>query len=136
MSVGGVVLDSYALIAYLEGEDGKEVEDALKHAEKEGERLLLSVVNWGEVYYSMYRSKGKETAEESLFVIDQLPVTLVEVDRALTHVAAALKSRYSVAYGDCFAAALAIQRGGKVITGDREFKKLEKEVGIIWLKAR
>ena len=54
----------------------------------------------------------------------------------LAYLAAVLKSKYPVAYGDCFAAALGIQRKCKVITGDPEFEKLEKEVGIIWLKSK
>lgn len=34
---------------------------------------------------------------------------------------------------DCFAAALARLRGGRVVTGDPEFKEVEAEIPILWL---
>ena len=50
------VLDSFALIAYLEDEDGtEEVEEILLQTEKQGVEIYLCVVNLGEVYYITYR---------------------------------------------------------------------------------
>ena len=135
MSSSKVVLDSYALIAYFEGEPGAEqVKHLLVQAESGNTMLLMSMVNWGEVYYILYRSKGERIAEESKLVMDQLPVTLVEADKSLTCLAARLKAKYAVAFGDCFAAALAIVHGGQVVTGDPEFKRMEKDVAVNWLK--
>jgi len=129
-----LVLDSYALIAYLEGEEGADiVQQALEDSEKGKCQLLMSIVNWGEVYYSMHRAKGEKEAEECVSVIDQLPIVLVEADREITHEASKFKAKHSIAFGDCFAAALAIQNECEVITGDKEFKKLEKEAKILWL---
>ncbi|MFQ6066433.1 MAG: type II toxin-antitoxin system VapC family toxin [bacterium] len=130
-----IVLDSYAMIAYFENEAGaKKVEELLWQAELGRRLLLMSIVNWGEVYYALYRSKGKHKAEESILIIDQLPISLVNVDRSITYQAARLKARYAVALGDCFAAALAILNKSQILTGDPEFKNLEREVGISWLK--
>jgi predicted nucleic acid-binding protein len=39
-----------------------------------------------------------------------------------------------MAYADCFAAALARIRNCELLTGDPEFKALEKEIKIAWLK--
>jgi predicted nucleic acid-binding protein len=44
-----------------------------------------------------------------------------------------LKARGSIAYGDCFAAALAKMKKAEVVTGDKEFKQVEGEVRILWL---
>ena len=47
------------------------------------------------------------------------------------------KQRYVAAarfYADAFAAALAKQRKAEFITGDPDFKRLEKEIKIMWLK--
>jgi len=50
------VLDAYSLIAYLEGEAGKDkMIGVFKAARDSGRDLLLCVVNWGEVYYITLR---------------------------------------------------------------------------------
>ena len=135
MNSGKIVLDSYALIAYFEDEPGVEkVGQLLVQAESSKIVLLMSMVNWGEVYYILYRSKGERIAEESKLIIDQLPITLVEVGRSLTYQAARLKAKYAVAFGDCFAAALAIVNRGQVLTGDPEFERLEREVSVSWIR--
>lgn len=130
----GFILDSYAIIAYFEDETGAaKVERILKDAENGRIHLVMSVVNWGEVYYSMYRSKGKEKAEESLLIMEQLSIELVDINRSLAYQAAQFKAIHSVAFGDCFAAALSVNRDYPVITGDKEFKKLGDKVQIEWI---
>lgn len=134
MSLKKIVLDSYAVIAYLEQEKGShEVVRYLEQAKKKGCELLLNLVNWGEIYYSVFRSKGEVSAQECLLLIDQLPIQLIDVDRDLIHSAAKLKARYPLTYADCFAAALAKKEKCPVLTGDKEFSKLEGEVNISWL---
>lgn len=130
----GFVLDSYALIAYFEDESGAaRVAQILGQAEDGRLSLVMSVVNWGEVYYSMFRSKGEKAAEECLLVIEQLPVKMIDADRDIAYRAARLKAEHPIALGDCFAAALSIKTGFPVITGDREFKELGNEVKVEWL---
>jgi len=135
MKPGKIVLDSYALIAYFEDESSADqVKELLQQAEEREKSLLMNIVNWGEVYYALSRSKGESKAEESILIIDQLPITLIEINRAVAYQAAKLKARYAVAFGDCFAAALAMVNQGQVLTGDPEFKNLEKDVSVIWLR--
>ena len=53
------VLDSYALIAYFEGENGLEqVKELLQTAAQEHCELLMSVINLGEVLYIIERERG------------------------------------------------------------------------------
>src|SRR5438132_710170 len=50
------VLDSWALIAFFEDEPAaEEVEKLLHQAADEKHKLLLCVVNWGEIYYNTMR---------------------------------------------------------------------------------
>ena len=50
------VLDSWALMALFNEEPGAgEVEKLLTQAAAERHKLLMSVVNWGEIYYSVMR---------------------------------------------------------------------------------
>jgi len=131
----GFVLDSYALMAFFEDEPGAvKVEQLLTQAENNNAALVMSVVNWGEVYYSLYRSKGQEQAEEAILIIEQLPIKLVDVDKNLMYLAAKLKANHAIALGDCIAAALAINTNYAVVTGDKEFKQLGKQVKLEWLQ--
>lgn len=128
------VLDSFAILVYLEDEPGGEiVERLLADAEKGKADHALSLVNWGEVLYSVRRAKGKGVEQEAERLIDQLPITLVAPDRDQTRLAAQLKAQHPIAYADCFAAALAVARKAKVVTGDPEFRRLEGIVPIRWL---
>lgn len=58
----------------------------------------------------------------------QMPIKIVGIDKYSTLEAAKLKAKYPVAYADCFASVLAISKNIRVVTGDPEFRKLEKEV--------
>ena len=55
------------------------------------------------------------------------------MDRELADLAAGLKARFSLSLADAFAAALAKKLKAELITGDAEFKPLEKEIRILWL---
>ncbi|MDP1809606.1 MAG: type II toxin-antitoxin system VapC family toxin [Actinomycetota bacterium] len=128
------VLDSFAVIAFLEGEAGADIVQKVLKVGEEGDLIYMSVVNLGEVYYSMHRAKGPAQADEILEIIDQLPITIVPADRAATLAAAKIKAVNPIAYGDCFAAALAIKNKCPVVTGDKEFK-LIKDISIHWIGA-
>jgi len=129
------VLDSYALIAHFEDEpEGARVTRLLRASLERKTSLYLSVINLGEICYNTVRERGAEKAAEVLLLIDQLPIRVVDADRPLALEAARLKARHSIAYADCFAAALGISIKAKVVTGDPEFRKLEKVVAIEWLK--
>ena len=128
------VVDSYSLIAYFEGEAGAAtMVEVFKSARDSGRPLLLSVVNWGEVYYITLREAGLERAEQVSDTISALPIEIVAADLQLTKEAARLKSRGGIAYADCFAAALAMTRKSELVTGDTEFKQVEGTVKILWI---
>lgn len=128
------VLDSYALLAFFEDESGAEkVQRLFEKAQERKVTLLMSVVNWGEVYYSLCRSKGSAKAEDSLLIIEQLPIRLFDVDKDFMRRVAQLKADNVIALGDCFAAALAMAHVCPVVTGDKDFKKLGNLLKVEWL---
>lgn len=130
------VLDSWALIAFFEDEPAAaDVEKLLQQAADEKHKLLMSVVNWGEVYYNTMRAVSQEAAEQKAQEIAALPIEIIGVsdDLTLARQAAIFKASHKMSYADCFAAALAKQRHAELITGDPEFKALEKEIKIVWL---
>jgi len=128
------VLDSHALITYLEGETGDEqVMELLEQAAGGKCELLMSVVNLGEVLYIVERERGLHQVHKTLARIDELAIGVIHADRHLTFAAAHLKAQHPVAYADCFAAAMAKLYEAELVTGDKEFKILEHEVKIAWI---
>jgi len=129
-----IILDSFAMMAYLEQEKGADrVEQLMRDARDSGGKLLMSVVNWGEIFYIITRERGERKAQEVLLLIEQLPIDIVAADRQVTLKAASLKAGYPLAYADCFAAGLAMVRNGTVLTGDPEFLKISSLVAVEWL---
>ncbi len=128
------VLDSYALIAYFNGEEaGRPVIEILKKALEGDVEASMCVVNWGELYYITSRERGPEQAENCLKVISGYPVEVVAADESLASDAAKLKADHKIPYADAFAAALAKRNKAELVTGDPEFKVLEKELKINWI---
>ena len=129
-----IVLDACSLIAFFEDEDDSEkVRDLLTHAAETENPALLSVVNWGEVYYFSLRAGGKSAALQVLKNIESLPIEIVPADQELTQIAAEFKAGHKMSYADTFAAALAKQKGARLVTKDREFKSVEDDIKIIWV---
>ena len=128
------VLDSYSLLAYVEGEAGADkMIELFQVARDSGRDLLLSVVNWGEVYYITLREAGRERAEEVAHLISTLPIQVIPADVDVTKQAAEFKSSKKMSYADCFSAALAKLRKVELVTGDKEFRQVEGEVKILWI---
>ena len=131
------VLDSWAIMAFFEDEPAAEaVERLLQQAVEGRHRLLLSAVNWGEIYYATMRAVSQEAAEQKAQEIASLPIEIVAVgeDLALARQAAIFKATKRMSYADCFAAALAKEKKAELVTGDPEFKEVEKEIKIAWLE--
>ncbi len=128
-----VVLDASAVMTFFEDRPGAaKVEELITHAAEGKCELLISVVNWGEVYYSVWRAKGPGMARKIVAEIAQLPIDLVDAGYELTKLAAELHAEHKLPYADCFAAALAADRKASLITSDKDFAAVEKRIGILW----
>jgi predicted nucleic acid-binding protein len=130
-----LVLDTWCVVAYFEDEpSGEQVADLIADAQESGASLAMSVVNAGELWYLMARRSSEADANESVTELRQLGIQLVEIDWNLAQAAARFKSKYRMSYADCFAAALAKGSKAELVTGDPDFKQVEGEVRIVWLK--
>lgn len=129
------VLDTNALLAFLEREKGFEkVKSLFLMAVEKDENLLMTSVNFGEVYYIVLREVGIKEASEVETAIRNLPIEIVDVDIRLAKEAGRFKAAKKMSYADCFVAALAKIHNGEVITGDEEFKAVENEVKVLWIR--
>jgi len=121
-------------MVFLEKEPGYDkVQSILVNAAEKDNHLLMTSVNFGEVYYIVLRECGKEKVEEIEGVIKALPIDIVGADIELARDAAKFKAVKKMSYADCFAAALAKLHKGELITGDKEFKEVEEDIRINWL---
>ena len=118
-----VCLDSWALLAWLDGEEP--AADLVQTAFETG-RPWMSWINLGEVAYQLERRHG---AEETAATVARLRAVLALDDVTAVRVlgAARIKAARPIAFADCFAAATAIARDATLFTGDPEL--LDREVG-------
>ncbi len=125
------VLDAHALLVLLQKEKGQErVAELITQAQSGNASLHLSLINWGEISYITERERGEAFADELMRDLEKLPIGLAEVNRARVKSAVHIKAHYPVSYADAFAIALAQELGAAVVTGDPEFKAVEKVVSI------
>jgi predicted nucleic acid-binding protein len=134
-----MVLDAHALMVLFNDEPGAaEVEKILLKAESGNPRLLMSVINWGEIYYSIMRGASQEIADSKAHEIAGMRIELVPVDARdleLIRQAAVFKATRKMSYADSFAAALAKIENAELVTGDRDFKAVENDLTRIrWLR--
>jgi len=136
-ALNSMVLDSFALIGYLENEGfSVRIEKLLNQARKGKIRIYLHAIHLGEVYYITLREQGQDLADLAYARIKAFPLQYINIiDEKLLRTAARLKAAYPISYADSFAASLAIINHAALLTGDPEFEKLEKkeEIAIEWL---
>ena len=129
-----IVLDSWAMLAYLEDENpGKQVAEILANAHEHGASLLMTTVNAGEVWYILAREVSETEAERAVTDLKRLGIQFVDAHWNLTRLAAGFKAKHRMSYADCFAAALAKEHKADLVTGDKEFKQLDGQIKIAWL---
>lgn len=129
------VLDANALIGFFEARIGvaEKVRQLLRQAARQDSPLLMSAVNWGEVFYTEWRYRGEATALEAEANLLEMPVVVIPVDRERASRAAAIKQKHRLGYADAFAAELAIERRAWLVTADPEFHKVGKVLSVYTL---
>jgi predicted nucleic acid-binding protein len=127
------VVDAQPLVTFIKREPFWERAGRAIEAAARGEvTLRLTAVNAGEVIMAAERDLGAAAAHATLESI-QLWTEIVDVDLELAARAGWFKLRGGISYADCFAAALAHRDDVPLLTGDREFRRVEDVVEIVWL---
>ncbi len=129
------LLDSFAMIAYLNKEKGFEkVRDVMSEAQKSGDSVLMNEINVGEIYYILFRKRGLEKADYFIeTILASLPIITVSNGFEDVVNAAKIKAENPLSFADCFAVDTARKNNAVIMTGDPEFKKVEQLVAIEWL---
>lgn len=130
------VLDSWAVLAYLEDERaGEQVADLITASHDHEIPLYMSIVNVGEAWYILSRTLGAAEADKGIEGLRQLGITPVDANWKITKQAAIFKSQHRMSYADCFAAALAKELSADLVTGDKEFRQVESGIRVKWLSS-
>lgn len=110
-----VVLDSWALLAYLKNErPAGRIETAWLE-----EGATICSVNLGEVLYIRMRGDGDESAVADIERVRRR-LDVLDPDWPLVSAAARVKARGGLAYADAFCVATAVRVGAPLWTGDPE----------------
>ena len=136
MSVSTKIVDSWAMLAWLQDEPGAAAVDAFFQEADAGRlQLLMSWINVGETFSILAWRKGLHVAEEFLKRLPSLPIRLVLPDQDAILEMARLKSsgRPALGYTDAFAASLALHEHATIITGDPDIAALRDLVTVDWV---
>jgi predicted nucleic acid-binding protein len=127
-----IVADAWALIAFLQQEEpaAARVKSVVESAERGQCELFVSVINLGEVYYIVGRSKGIPEADSVIEDLEQLSLKVIPADRSAVLRAASLKAVHRLSYADAFAMAAALALDATVMTGDPELIALAEHVRV------
>jgi predicted nucleic acid-binding protein len=119
------VLDANALYRFLTGGPGADTVGRLfKQARDAEQPVRMSVVNWGEVYYTLARAMGFSETAKIMGRVKVLPLAVLDAGEAVTTRAAQLKAGHGLPYADCFAAAT-VESSGVLVTADaKDFRKV------------
>jgi len=123
------VLDTSALLAYIENEDGaSEVERVLMETLDGHHTLFVSVVSYIEVFYISLREQGQRVATERLQLLNALPLQQELLKEQSIVPIGELKASHTMSLADCCIAGLAKQQQAILLHKDPEFEQLAHEI--------
>jgi uncharacterized protein len=124
-----VVLDSWALLAFLKDEPAAE---RVLHA-WQSDDVAMSSISLGEALYVQIRENGDLGRRAVMRAATRLEV--IAPDWPLVVEAAEIKARGGLAYADAFCVATARRLEAALWTGDPEIAALSEEVEVVDLRA-
>ena len=123
------ILDTSAILTYIEDEDGSDyVENLLIEAEKGIVDIYVSFISLTEVFYITLREKDEPLAVERIKLMQSLAVKIQESDEMVNIKAGKLKARNSISIADAYIAALCQIHNGILVHKDPEYEKLASEI--------
>ena len=121
------VLDVWAILAFLQGEEpaATRVRDVIEGAQEGTMRLFASIINIGEVYYRIGKTRNQKAATTAMKDLYLLPIEVISANDDIVLAAAKLKIAHVLSYADAFAAITAQQRDAVLLTGHPELVELK-----------
>lgn len=128
------VLDTSALVTFIENEEGAaEVEALLNKAIGSETVLYISTVSCIEIFYITWQEQVKEIANRRLLLIDDLAVFQEPVNRQLITIIGEIKAKKLMSFADCCIAGLAKFMKATLVHKYPEFEQIEVEIKLLKL---
>ncbi len=121
-----IVLDTSALLAFMQEEPGAAEVEAILHQHANKGTIFISFMSMMEVAYVLEQEQGESVARRGILQIKQLPVQIVESDEPLGLAAARIKARHKLSVADAWIAATAERLNAILVHKDPEFDSLAK----------
>jgi uncharacterized protein len=124
-----VVLDTSAVLAYVDDEDGAEVvADFLRSAQRQDLALHASFVTLTEIRYITMQEKGESSADYLVGLVKSWPLLWVYPDERQCLLGARYKAAYGISLADSFVAAATHFLDAVLVHKDPEFEPMAKEI--------
>jgi ribonuclease VapC len=132
-----LVMDAWAVMAWLKGQQpaAGRVRLLLEGTDRRDGRLVMNIVNLGEVFYLSVKARDLAYGERVLKNLRTRVATVSASDELVLR-AASLKARHAISYADAFAVATAIGHESPLVTGDPELRAMaerEKALKLQWI---
>ena len=124
------VLDTSAILSYfLREDDSEKVVNLLNKSINNKVKIFVPFPVIMELYYIVFRTSGRNAAEERFAALKMLPVVIdLEVSEQYLLIAGSLKAEYPISFADSLIAAYAIKQNAILIHKDPEYLLLDKEI--------
>ncbi len=86
--------------------------------------------------YTTWKLRGEGTIHELTRLLAGVPLLVMPVGDAEAWDAAVLKAAHKLPYADSFAAVLAIRQRATLVTSDRVFERMGKQLAVMWLPSQ
>lgn len=121
---GIYILDTSALLAYIEDEEGADdIETLFINAESGNIEIYISFISLTEIFYITIQERGEAEALKRIELIQSLAVKVIESYEDLNLNAGRLKAVNRMSLADSFIAALCREYKGVLVHKDPEFEK-------------
>ena len=123
------VLDTSAILAHIEDEEGSDdVDNLLIKAETGEVEIYAAFVSLTEVFYITIQEKDESEALERIKLIQSLAVRFIESYEDLNLEAGKLKAANRISLADSYIAALCQEYQGILVHKDPEFEKMSPSI--------
>ena len=119
------LLDTSALLTFIEEEDGADRVESILHTE----RALLPCLALLEVHYITRRERGQGEADRRYALLKELPCEILwHLDEPVLLTASRFKAGHRLSFADAMIAAFAQRQDAVLVHKDPEYEALAEEV--------
>jgi predicted nucleic acid-binding protein len=130
-----IVLDTWSILAYLEGNlNGKKVAELIADSVELGNTIYLSAISLGEIYYAIAKNVNEKEADKTIDELLQMGIIILEIDTKAIIEATKYQTEFDLSISQCLTAIFAKRNKAVLLTFDNRFKKMEQQLRIQWIK--